>query len=116
MKAIVCTKIRITRCSSASRGGKPTPKDNEVLIRIYATVVTTADCAARKGDPFIIRFFTGLIKPKTTILGTEFAGEIEEVGKDVNRFREGDKIFAATGAAFGAHAEYICLLKKGRWQ
>ena len=92
---------------------KPAPKDNEVLIRIHAAVVSAADCAARKGDTFLTRLAFGLFKPRATILGTEFAGEIEEIGKDVTLFRTGDQIYAATGTAFGAHAEYICLPEDG---
>jgi NADPH:quinone reductase-like Zn-dependent oxidoreductase len=84
-----------------------------VLIRIYAAVVTAADCAARKGEPFFGRVAFGLTRPKKKILGTEFAGEIEAVGKEVKRFREGDQVYAATGLGFGAHTEYICLPEEG---
>lgn len=93
----------------------PSPKDNEVLIRIGATAVSTADSAARKGDPFIIRLMLGLTRPRPSaqVLGTEFAGQVEAVGKDVTRFRPGDRIYGATGASFGAYAEYICLPEDG---
>lgn len=84
-----------------------------MLIRIYAAVVTAADCAARKGEPFFGRVAFGLTRPKKKILGTEFAGEIEAVGKEVKRFREGDQVYAATGLGFGAHTEYICLPEEG---
>jgi len=92
---------------------KPSPGDNDVLIRIYATTVTSTECTFRKGKPFISRFFTGLTKPKITTLGEELAGEIEAVGKDVTLFRVGDQIFGTAGPGFGANAEYICILQDG---
>lgn len=90
----------------------PIPDDNEVLIRIHAAAVTTTDCDLRRGDK-LMRLVFGLRRPRRPILGTELAGEIEAVGKDVQRFRVGDQIYAATGAGFGAHAEYICLPEAG---
>ncbi len=92
---------------------KPTPKDNEVLIRIRAAAVTLSDSMMRKGEPFIGRFFTGLIKPKRTIQGSEFAGEIEAIGKDVKQFKEGDKVFGSTGSSFSCYAEFVCMPEEG---
>ena len=83
MKAIVCTEYGSPDVLHLKEVRKPTPKDNEVLIRIHAAVVTTADIAARSGVPFFARLAFGLRRPKKTILGTEFSGEIEAVGKDV---------------------------------
>jgi NADPH:quinone reductase-like Zn-dependent oxidoreductase len=94
---------------------KPVPKDNEVLIRIHATTVTTSDCNIRNltfvpGLYFLpMRMQFGLLKPKNNILGLDLAGQIESAGKSVTRFQEGDQVFGTTEPAFGAHAEYICL-------
>jgi NADPH:quinone reductase-like Zn-dependent oxidoreductase len=112
MKAIVYPSYGSPDVLRVADVAKPSPRDNEVLIRIRAAAVTTTDVNLRGGDK-LMRLVFGLRKPKRPILGTEFAGEIEAVGKDVTRFKPGDQIFAATGAGFGAHAEYICLPEDG---
>jgi len=117
MKAIVCTKYGPPDVLQLKEVEKPTPKDNEILIKIHATSVTTGDCELRKFKMPIelwlpIRLIMGLTKPRNSILGMEFAGEIETVGNKINVFSKGDQVFAATGIKFGAYAEYICVPQK----
>ncbi len=113
MKAVVYEKYGPPDVLQLKEVAKPTPKDNEVLVKVYATTVNRTDCAIRKAEPFISRFVTGLIGPKKTILGTEFAGKIESVGKDVTSLKLGDKVFGFSGNDFGAHAEYMIMPEEG---
>lgn len=92
---------------------RPTPKENEILVKIFASTVTPADIAFLKGNPYIARLFTGLFKPKNKVLGTELSGEIVAVGKNVTKYKVGDTIFASPADGSGAHAEYICLPEDG---
>jgi NADPH:quinone reductase-like Zn-dependent oxidoreductase len=119
MKAIVCTKYGSPDVLQLKEVEKPTPKDNEVLIRIYATSVTRGDVRARSFDVPILfwplaRIQLGLTRPKNPILGNDLAGEIEAVGKDVKLFKVGDQVFGCLPAiSSGAHAEYICVPEDG---
>ena len=118
MKAIVCTKYGPPEVLQLQEIEKPTPKDNEVLIRVHATTVTKFDCWQRSstappGFWLLNRIASGLRRPRQPILGTELAGEIKEVGKDVTLFTKGDPIFGYTGMNLGAYVEYICLPEDG---
>lgn len=108
MKAIIVSKYGPPEVLHLEEVEKPIPKDNEVLIRIEATVAAPPDCAFRKGDPPIARLFTGLNRPRQ-IPGDVLAGVIEATGKDVRLFKKGDQIFGSSGTNFGSNAEYIAL-------
>jgi NADPH:quinone reductase-like Zn-dependent oxidoreductase len=115
MKAIVWTNYGPPDVLQLKEVEKPTPRDNEVLIKVHAATVTAGDCEVRSLKiPLLfhlpIRLYAGLRKPKRiTVLGQELAGEIEAVGKDITRFQKGDPVFGPTFFRFGAYAEYACL-------
>ncbi len=115
MKAIVYTKYGSPDVLEVKEVKKPTPKDDEVLIKVHASEVTKADCEMRSFN-FQVKWFwlplrvaLGLIKPKKQILGGYFAGEVESVGKDVSKFKKGDQIFGAAKLRLGAYGEYVSL-------
>lgn len=91
---------------------KPIPQNDELLIKVYATTVNRTDTGFRSAEYFVSRFFFGLFKPKYKILGCEFAGVVEETGKDVKNFSAGDKIFGFNDVKFGGHAEYLTIKEK----
>jgi len=119
MKAIVHTKYGPADELQLKEVQQPVPGDNEVLIKIRATTVTTSDCNVRNFTfvPKLFMLFArlqfGFKKPKINILGIDLAGEIEAVGKDVKRFKKGDRVFGSPEPALGAHAEYICIREDG---
>ena len=114
MKVIKCTKYGLPEVLKIVNVDKPIPKDNEVLIKNYATTVTVADCRVRGFEVpasfwLPAKFALGFSKPKQSILGNELSGVIEVVGKNVKKFKVGDEVFAFTGHRFGAYAEFCCL-------
>jgi len=118
MKAIMYERYGPPDVLELKEVAKPTPRDNEVLIRTHATTVTSGDCRVRSlhmpvGFGLIARLVLGVSRPRQSILGSELAGKVESVGKDVNKFKIGDEVFAFTGARLGCHAEYKCMPEDG---
>ncbi|MEQ1525340.1 MAG: NAD(P)-dependent alcohol dehydrogenase [Gallionella sp.] len=118
MKAIVYERYGSPDVLQLKEVEKPTPKNNEVLIKTHATTVTSADWRVRSlnvpvGFGLIMRLVFGVSRPKQPILGSELAGVIESVGKDVRKFKVGDPVFAFSDASMGCHAEYKCMPEDG---
>jgi NADPH:quinone reductase-like Zn-dependent oxidoreductase len=109
MRAMVYQKYGSPEVLHLKELDKPKPKDNELLIRVKATTVNRTDCANLSAKPFIMRFSLGLIRPKKSILGTEFAGLVEEVGQAVQSFKVGDKVFGFDDSIVGSYADYMTI-------
>ncbi len=109
MKAAVHTRYGPPEVVQVLEIDKPTIKADELLIKIHATTVNRTDCGFRSAKPFIVRFFSGLTRPRATVLGNEFAGVVEAVGSEVRSFGVGDRVFGYSEGRFGAHAEYMSI-------
>lgn len=114
MKAVIWTKYGPPEVLELQEIAKPVPRDNEILVKVYATTVETGDCEVRRYQLhnwlyLPLRLFFGLTRPRIKILGQQLAGEIEAMGRGVSRFGVGDPIFAPIEMVFGSYAEYLCL-------
>lgn len=112
MRAAVRTTYGPPEVVSIEDVAEPVPGDGELLVRVRATTVNRTDCGYRGGTPFIIRFLSGLPRPKVAVLGTEFAGEVEAVGAGVSRFQAGDRVAGYCEGTFGAHAEKMTVAER----
>jgi NADPH:quinone reductase-like Zn-dependent oxidoreductase len=108
MKAIVYTKYGSPDVLQLMEVEKPTPKDNEVLVKVHAVSVNAADLHLLRADPFLTRMYSGLLKPKNKILGADIAGRVEEVGRNVKQYKLGDEVFGdISTCGWGSFAEYV---------
>jgi NADPH:quinone reductase-like Zn-dependent oxidoreductase len=107
MKAAVRTRYGPPEVVRISEVPTPQAQPDEVIVRVHAATVNRTDCGFRAAEPWIVRFFSGITKPKATILGCEFAGELTEVGEGVSSYAVGDRVFGFSEDRFGAHAEYL---------
>ncbi|MDX2141623.1 MAG: NAD(P)-dependent alcohol dehydrogenase [Chloroflexota bacterium] len=109
MKAMIYTQYGSADVIRAAQMAQPTPKDNEVLIKIHAASINSADYRLMHGQPFMVRFVYGLFKPRHPILGSDIAGRIEAVGRAVTQFKVGDEVYGdLSNAGLGGFAEYVC--------
>ncbi len=113
MKAVVYERYGPPEVLRVADIERPAPKDNEVLVKVHATTVNRTDCGFRDPRPFFVRLFSGLVRPRRQVLGTEFAGEIDAVGAAVTEFGRGDRVFGVNADRFGAHAEYLRVRERG---
>lgn len=109
MQAAVYTRYGAPEVLQVKSLSKPNPKDNEILVKIHASAVTSGDCRLRRADPFAVRLLFGLFKPKKNVLGGVFSGVVVSVGKNVRKFKVGDEVFGSSYPNFGAYAEFVSL-------
>ncbi len=115
MKASVYYKYGNSEVLEIKDIEKPRPKADEILVKVKACTVNRTDCAMLKAKPYIMRLFTGFSKPRNPILGTDFAGTIEECGEKIKDFKIGDRVFGFSDLGVSSHAEYLCISKKKAW-
>ena len=113
MRAVIHTRYGPPEVLHIEEVRTPVPKDDEVRIRVRASTVNRTDCGFRRPEPFFVRAFSGVRRPKRQILGSELAGEIEAVGAAVTEFEVGDRVFGVNADRFGAHAEFVCVAEDG---
>lgn len=109
MRAAVYTRYGPPEVVQVTEVDKPSPRDNELLVQVQASTVNRTDCGYRAGKPLIVRFFSGVGRPKAMVLGCEFAGKVEAVGAAVTGFKVGDRVFGYNEGTFGGHAEYLTI-------
>jgi NADPH:quinone reductase-like Zn-dependent oxidoreductase len=109
MKAAVNARYGPPDVIEIREAPKPEPEAGEVLVKVHATTVGRTDCGQLRAHPFFMRLVTGVARPKRTILGTDFAGEVEAIGEGVTSFAPGDRVFGLAPGGYGGHAEYLCL-------
>ncbi|HEV3398791.1 MAG TPA: NAD(P)-dependent alcohol dehydrogenase [Actinomycetes bacterium] len=113
MRAAVSSRYGPPEVVRVGEVEKPAVEDNQLLVKVHATTVNRTDCGVRAARPFLYRLFVGLRRPRLTVLGNEFAGEVEAVGGGVRSFAPGDKVFGFSPNRFGAHAEYVAVPERG---
>ncbi len=109
MKAIVYTEYGPPEVARLKDVPKPVLKENEVLVKVYASTVNRTDAGFRSAEYFISRFWSGLLRPKFQVLGSEFAGVVDEIGQQVTTFKRGDRVFGFNDRTFGGHGEYLTI-------
>lgn len=109
MKAITRNKYGNPNVLELTEIERPQAKDNEILIRVHCTTINRTDCGILTGKPFLIRFFTGLLKPSSNVPGTDFAGQVVELGKKVTNFKVGDRVWGLDDEGLSSHAEYMTI-------
>ncbi|MFT5668097.1 MAG: 2-desacetyl-2-hydroxyethyl bacteriochlorophyllide A dehydrogenase [Vicingaceae bacterium] len=113
MKAAIVTIYGKPEVLQLREVEKPSPKEDQILLKIHTSSVTSGDARIRRADPYAIRLIFGFKRPRKSILGVVVAGEVESVGSKVSKFKVGDKVFGTTGMSFGAHAQYQCISEEG---
>jgi NADPH:quinone reductase-like Zn-dependent oxidoreductase len=112
MRAVVHTRHGPPEVLRVEEVERPTPRDDELLVRVHASTVNRTDCGFRRPEPVIVRAFSGLLRPRRRILGSELAGEVEAIGGAVSEFAVGDRVFGVNANRLGAHAEYVCVAQR----